>query len=37
MLSAGHSAYTAARSEDDVQHLYLMDPRNVSAPPDLPP
>lgn len=33
MLSAGHSAYTAARSEDDVQQLFLMDPRNVSTPP----
>ena len=32
MLSAGHSAYTAARSEgSEVQQLFLMDPRNVSG------
>ncbi|KAI1789635.1 hypothetical protein LXA43DRAFT_1152573, partial [Ganoderma leucocontextum] len=30
MLSAGHSSYTAARSEDDVQQLFLMDPRNYA-------
>ncbi len=37
MLSAGHSAYTAARSEDsDVQQLFLMDPRNVGALPEFP-
>ena len=32
MLSSGHSSYTAARSENDVQKLFMMDPRNVSAP-----
>ncbi|TBU28622.1 hypothetical protein BD311DRAFT_663142 [Dichomitus squalens] len=49
MLSSGHSSYTAARSESDVQQLFMMDPRNyallfpgesltcVDGSPDIPP